>query len=498
MKKSVLAHIANGLKWTAVSRISIQLIGLISTIILARLLSPHDFGLVALGMIFISFLTMLGSFDFDTVLIQHPNPDRQHYDTAWTLNALYFAVASIGLVASAPLLARFYKTPQLSDIIYVLAFGFFLEGFVNVKIIDFQKHFRFRYEAILKVSVKLAGFCATVIAAFLLRSYWALLIGMLTTRVTRLALSYALAPYKPRPTLSKTRELFSFSSWLVLSAIIGFFHNKAPDIIIGKTLGVTPLGVFTVGQSTAGMVTSEITATIYRAAYPGFAKVSHSEAEFSRTVLRIFNIVATVTLPASIGISYIALPFVLTVFGQKWLSAVPILQIIAIASLINALQSNQYVLLSLRKPGLQTFILTIRLALIFPLIYLFSTRYGIVGAAFGILLSGVLLMPVNLFLLMHFAKLRLFDLVHMVWRPLVATALMGGALQIILNSGRPLIDQVQVSLLLLGMIVTGIVVYSVSLLSLWHLSGRPTDTMEAVALRWLSDKTALFNNSRDG
>lgn len=499
MTKSVLASIANGAKWTAITRIAIRLISLISTIILARLLSPHDFGLVALGMVFISFLTLLGTFDFETVLIQHPDPERQHYDTAWTLNALYFTLAALALVVFAPLLSEFYETPQLIGIIHLLAIGFLFKGLANVKIIDFQKHFRFRYDTQLKVSAKIAGFCTTITAAFLLRSYWALLIGMLASQATYLVMSYVLAPYRPRPTLSKTRELFSFSFWLMFSNIITFINSKSVEIIIGKMLGTGPLGIYTVGQSTASMATNELTSTINRAAYPGYAKVSNNVAELKRTVLRIVGVIAIVAFPASLGFYSIATPFVHVVLGDKWLPTVPVLQIIAISGLISSLQSPpQYVFYALNQPRLFTFISIAKAVIIVPLIYFMTLSNGIIGAALSIAITNTILLPANTYLLQRLINIQLKELLSALWRPMTASTVMLSALHLIFVHGVGIYVSKQPVLLLIAMVAIGAFIYTIALQILWWLSGRPRNSIEAAAADWLSEKIALIGRSTNG
>lgn len=490
MKKSLLANIANGAKWTAISRLTVRMIGFVSTIILARLLTPHDFGLVALGMIFISLLTLLGSFDFETVLIQHTAPTENHYHTAWTLNAAYFTLAALALSFSAPYLAIYYEVPQLSDIIHVLAIGFVAKGLASVRIIDFQKHFAFHYETLLRTSVKFIGFIVTISSAFILRNYWSLLIGVLATQISYLVISYILAPYRPRPTFLYVKELFSFSSWLMLANFINFINTKSVEFIIGKTLGTAPLGLYTVGESSAGMATQELTATVNRAAYPGYAKISESRSELKAVALRIISVISTIAFPAALGFYSVATPFVYAVLGKKWLAAVPVLEIISIVGLVNSLQSNvQYVLFALRRPRLHTAVSALKAIALLPLIYFLSVYHGIQGAAFAVLIGSAIQLPVNMLFLRKLLEVKLLDWFAICWRPAVAALTMTVALHVLLNPYKDSLTEPTAFVLLFCMIAAGGLAYALVLGILWALSGRP-DGFEKDVLHWLRQKYA--------
>lgn len=492
MTKSLLANIATGAKWTAINRIAIRLLSFVSTMILARLLTPHDFGLVALGAVFINLLTLLGSFDFETVLIQHSAPTREHYHTAWTLNAVYFSLATIGLVIAAPHLANYFAVPQLSDILYVLAAGFLAKGFASVKIIDFQRHFRFHYDTLLRTSVKLAGFIATVTSAFILRSYWSLLIGTLAAQATYLVLSYVLAPYRPRPTFLYTKELFSFSGWLVIANFISFINTKSVELIVGKVLGTWPLGIYTVSDSSAG-TTQEFTSTVNRASYPGYAKVSQSVSDLKHLALRIIGVISTIAFPAALGLYSVAFPFVLAVLGRKWRAAAPILGIIAIAVLLRSLQSNvSYVLYALRRPKLHAAVSAIKAALMLPLIYFLSVHQGIEGAAFAVLAASAAVLPVNLYLLYRLVAIRPGELLAVGWRPAVSAGIMALVLHAILDAWQAPRTETAAAAVLLGSIGLGVLCYATVLVLLWNLSGRP-DSVERDALRWVQ---ARWNSLR--
>jgi O-antigen/teichoic acid export membrane protein len=421
--------------------------------------------------------------------VQHKNPTSSHYDTAWTLSAIYFFITALTLVILTPTIAEFYKIPQLINILHILAVGLVLKGLTSARLIDLQKYFRFRKEATLNITVKIIGFVTTISLAFHLRNYWALLFGMLTSQFANMALSYVIAPYKPRITLSKTRELFSFSSWLLLSNLIRFANTKSTELIIGKVLGIKPLGLYTIGENIASMATYELSATINRAAYPGYAKASSSKMELKRIFLRVFSVIAATAFPLGIGFYSIAYPFTYVILGEKWMSAIPILQIIAISGAISSLQSNlQYVFFSLGKPRLLTVILLFRAIIFLPLIYILSVRYNIIGAAYATLISTCLMLPLNAYFIQKLLPIRITELARHIWRPLLSATTMAAALRIA-ETYTPMRDMAPNAFSLAILVISGAAVYCAALLFNWVLAKCPKDGIEHIAITWLRGQT---------
>ncbi|WP_083251176.1 lipopolysaccharide biosynthesis protein [Acidihalobacter yilgarnensis] len=486
MTNRILSSIANGALWTALARLSARSIGLVSTLVLARLLTPHDFGLVALGMVFIGFLQLLGSFDFDTVIIQHPAPTQAHYDTAWTFNALYFTVAAVALIIAAPAISRFYETPALTDILYVLAGGFVLTGLNSIKTVDFQKHFRFKYDFALTLSGKIVGVVVTITSAFLFKNYWALLAGFIATRLTLFFMGYYLAPYRPHITLSERRSLFRFSSWLMLKNLFYFINNKSTELIIGKMLGTLPLGIFTVGSDIANMPSQELTSTINRAAYPGYAKLATQHDALKKTILYIYNVIATVAIPVSIGLYFVAKPLVQVVLGEKWLPAIPIVEIISISGLFISLQSNfGYVFFALNKPNIDAIISGLRALILIPLVYFLSRHYGVSGAALALLITSIATLPLSALLLRHYIGLSMVKIALSALRPVISALAMSVALLTLPFHREGISPMPDAFFALISMVAVGAFTYISTLSVTWFLAGRP-DGIEKAALDRLS------------
>ena len=173
-------------------RMSIRLIGLVSTLILVRLLVPADFGIVAMAMSIVAAVELLTAFGFEVALIQNQQADRDDYNTAWTMNVMLGIGASALLLTLAKPAASYYGEPDLFRVFLVLSAASLLQGLQNIGLVEFRKELQFDKEFAFHMSLKVVGFIITISLAFWLRTYWALIIGIVTSRAFGTALSMTL------------------------------------------------------------------------------------------------------------------------------------------------------------------------------------------------------------------------------------------------------------------------------------------------------------------
>jgi len=201
----------SGAAWMVLFKLGERSLGIVSILILVRLLSPHDFGFVAMALSFIAMAELLTRVGFDVALIQNQAATDRHYHTAWTCNVLIgLFIFLLMLVAAAPITA-FYAEPTLFWVVCWLALGPLISGCENIGVVAFRKELRFRSEFAYQMSVKLAGFVVTVPLAFWLRSYWALVAGILASKLVGTVISYFAHPFRPRFSIAGAAALFSFS-----------------------------------------------------------------------------------------------------------------------------------------------------------------------------------------------------------------------------------------------------------------------------------------------
>ena len=449
-------------------------LGFISTLVLARLLVPADFGLVAMAMILIGALQLLISFSFDVPLIQNPNAGRDQFDTAWTFNALFATVCGVALAALAIPAAHFYREPRLEAVIYLLAVGFALQGFSNIGPVIFRREMRFDREFKFLLGKRMASLCVTIPLAFYLRNYWALVIGQLAGTVVSVLLSYMVSDYRPSFSLKAKVELFHSSKWLMINNIVHFLNGRSAEFILGRLSGPQALGVYTISSEISTLPTTELVAPINRAAFPGYAKAATDIAQLGKSFLNVISMIALFALPAGIGIVSIADLMIPVVLGDKWLEAIPLIQILAICGVIQAVQTNiGYVYMAVGSPKLITLIaglqLLVLLALLIPGIY-----YGAaIGAAWAFLACAVIMIPVNQILVARRLDLSGTDFILKILRPLIASLAMSAVIWILkTNLGVPETALAHLWMLV-ACVAAGAAVYAFSIYGLWVLASRP-------------------------
>jgi lipopolysaccharide exporter len=481
---NIRQSIVQGAAWMVGFKLVERGLGVLSTLILARVLLPSDFGTVAMAMSFIALLELLTAFNFDVALIQKQGAGREAYDTAWTFNCLLGLVVGCLMLALAWPAAAFYGHPELIPVISVLAIGSLVQGFENIGVVAFRKELRFDREFRFLLAKKLSMFCTAVPLAFLLRSYWAMILGIVAGRVAGVALSYYVHPFRPRLSLKARHELLHFSKWLMGLNLLAFFKERSPDFIIGRLLGAHSLGLFNVSYELANMPATELVAPINRAVFPVYARIGHDLEHLGREYLSVMAMIVLVAVPAVAGIASIATLLVPIALGPNWAEAAPVLALLAFFGITQVMQSNAYaVYLAVGRPDLQAKLNVGHVAVLVALLLTLVPKYHLTGGAAAFLLTAVIILPVSFGLVIRVLKLRVTDLFVHMWRPFLASTLMFFAVHMFIVQHPPQPGETVTGIAqLLAAIVLGAATYIVSEFALWFLSGRP-DGAEAVVAR---------------
>jgi lipopolysaccharide exporter len=418
---------ARGALWMVSFKLLERGLGLISTLVLARLLVPRDFGVVAMAVSLVALLEIFSAAGMDTALIQRQDASPAHFHTAWTLNVLAGFTVGVVLVLLALPASYFYREPRLVAVMCVFALGAAVQGLENIGVVQFRKQLRFDREFRYLLAKKLISFAVTVPLAFWLRSYWALVIGTLAGRTGSVMYSYLIQPFRPRLSLQTAAEMMHFSKWLMPLNALGFLKERSATFLIGHFAGPAALGAFTVSTEIASLPSTELIAPINRALLPAYAKLAGDRPALRAEFLNSMSGIALLGMPMVAGVALAAPFIVLLALGPKWSAARPLLEVLAFYGISQVLESNAYAaFVAIGKPavffrviGLQTAVL---LAALLPL----TLSYGTIGAAWSYVFSALVTLPVNFLYIARLMGLRARDFVTAVWRPVVSAAVMYG------------------------------------------------------------------------
>ena len=422
---SLGSKIAFGAIWMVGMRLFIRSIGLISTLVLVRLLEPSDFGLVAIVTAIIAAIETMKAFGLEIALIQNQASGRDEYNTVWTMEVLLALLTSSCIALIAVPASAWYDEPRIEPLFYILAVTNFLFGFRNVGIVDFRKKLHFARDFQYNVSIKLVGFIVTIVSAWYLRSYWALVIGIVTTKICGLILSYAMHDFRPRFTLIAFRKLFRFSKWLLVNNLSIVARLRGPDFLVGKFAGAAGLGYYSIGYEIANMPTTELIAPINRALLPGFAKIADDLLRARAAFIRAASVIAIFSMPIAFGLASVAELLGSVVLGQKWLPAVPLIKMLAIAGVVTSVASPiTSAIIALGRPAWVSIASVVNACILLPLVAYMASTEGAIGAAKAVMLTALLFLPVYFILATVLLKLSARDLVTILMRPAAAALLM--------------------------------------------------------------------------
>jgi len=465
---------AKGTGWTVGTQLTIQGIAMLSTMILARLLVPADFGLVALATALSAALHAISEFSFDLALIQNQSAARREYDTAWTLSICRNAILAGALAAGAGLIASSFGDERLAPVVYWLALATFLTGFQNIAVVDFRKDLAFHRDLVFMVVGKLGPTVITVPLAFIWRDYWALVAGIVAGSAFRVALSFAMHNYRPRISFDRWRDLVHFSKWLLIGNLCGFIYGRGSTFILGKILGASAVGVFTLSSEIAGIATTNLLMPLRRAILPGYAKLATDVERLHDVFVDIFGVVFLVSAPLTLGIGLVADPLVRITLGEQWLSAIPLIQILCVADflqLINAGASPIYI--ATGRPHYTAVLFAGSAIAMVPLLIFATEQAGVVGAAYATLAITALSAALDLILLNRLLRLSMSRLLAGCWRSIISVTMMVAAvagLQALWPASESLSNAW--SMLATDVAVGGLI-YSAFGFTLWFVAGRP-------------------------
>lgn len=473
-------HVTRGVTWAILMRWAVRLIGLFSTLILARILTPDDFGVAAMATIVVGLFVEMSELGTSSHLIRAKTVDRPHCDTAWSITLLQGIFVGCVLAALAHPASRYFHEPRIVSVLYVLAVVSVIGGLENIgpvlirRELDFSRDFRFN------VYKKILVFFATVGLAFYLRSYWALVLGQLTGTIASVALSYSIHSYRPKWSLEKLPEFISFGLAMVPLRIANTVLTAIPSFLVAGLNSTTMMGSYRVANDLSTTFTQEIVTPMGRGLLPNYVRMVDRPDQLSAMYKKVLGTVALLCIPIGAGAAAVAADLVAVLLGPKWGFSAELMQYLAIGAAIFAVSMtmNNQILVAMGRERKAAVLAWIRLAITAPILWLGLHYGGAIGLAKATIVAPLVCLPFIYNETRQAVILPLPALLGLLWRPLLAAF----AMYVGVKALHP--AQFDSALVRLVCDVSiGAIIFSLVSVATWLFSGRP-DSAERLVLNY--------------
>lgn len=402
--------------WNTLETFGKQAISIVTTIVLARILDPKDFGLIGMIYIFIAIASTLVEGGFTSALIYRKKPSQNDYSSVFYFTFAVSVCFYIILLSASGFIAEFYNQPELVDIIKWLSFSFVFGSFSVVHYAIYSREMDFKSIAKVGLIAQVAASISAMISAVNGYGVWALVIQHLVLNTLTPFLFFSKNIWWPsrKFTFKGLKSLFSFGSNVMFTSLLRVFFNNIYNVVIGKFFNPVQLGYYVQAFKIQSIPADKIQQIIKRVTFPRFVEVSESEKDTTSYFLKIFKVSLLINFPLLIYVAALAEQIVLILLTAKWEPIIPFIKLLCFASLflpVFELCSN--VILSKGKSYLNFKIeLLKKFLIVFNILIMF--RWGINGLIVGQIINSLLFLAMQYYFTKQFLLINLKDIIFTV------------------------------------------------------------------------------------
>ncbi len=331
----------SGVAWSSVQKFIGTALTFFSGIILARLLTPYDYGCVGMLSIFITLASTFIDGGFGSALIQKKRPTQQDYSTIFFWNMGISSLIYIILFVSAPAIARFYKIPLLSSVLRVEGLVLIINAFNIIQSNQLRKKLDFKAISLVTLITSIIALGVTILMAYKGYGVWSLVAQYLISAIVPTIVFWFYLKWRPSWVFSwqSFKELFSFGIYIFLTNTINTLGQKIQGLLIGKMYNPTVMGYYSKAEGTESLASTSISSVMTQVTYPLYAEVQDDKVALSNMIRRLTMTLAYVTFPMMFILMLCAKPIFVLLFSDRWLQSVPYFQVLCFAGLAGCLQA---------------------------------------------------------------------------------------------------------------------------------------------------------------
>ena len=412
MAKNIKQKAASSMVWTALQKYSFMFIHFISGIILARLLTPYDYGCIGMLSIFMVLAEAFIDGGFGSALIQKKRPTQQDYSTIFFWNLGMAVVMYAVLFFTAPAISRFYGIPLLRDVLRVQGVILFIYAFNIIQKNQLRKKLNFKLLSIVSIGTSLIALGITIFMAYKGFGVWALVVQHIITSAIPALVFWFYVKWRPIWTFSwqSFKELFSFGFYMFLTNLLNSFGNQIQGLLIGKFYNASTMGYYSKAHGLEKLASTSISSVMTQVTYPLYAEAQDNKKQLANMIRRITMTLSYLTFPLMFILILCAKPIFVLLYSDRWLNSVPYFQMLCLSGLALCLQAVNNQSVAAVGQSRAMFIWTvIKRAVGIGIIIVGLVLFGMKGLLVGMVLSSWFSYLVNISLVSKFVGYKWSD-----------------------------------------------------------------------------------------
>ena len=395
--------------------------------ILARLLVPSDFGLIAMVTVFSSFVAIFSDFGLTSAIVQKKEVSDEALSSTFWINVCLGALLTIALAASAPLIAAFYSQPTLTPLVVFISTTFFIASFSNVQSGLLMKRMNFKALAVINIcAIGISGPIA-VLLTFSGYGVWSLAWYTVLSTLIMVVLTWIYARWIPHFLLGlrHMRGLLRFGANLTGFSFVNYFALNMDNLLVGRFLGSGPLGFYNLAYTLLVFPASNISSVVARVMFPALSIIQHDKQAVREAIVTATRYIAAVSFPLMIWVLVTAPQLIRVIYGPKWISAIPLVQILALTAAVQSILAA--VGLTYMSQG-RTDILfkwSIVSTSVFSISFAVGLRWGVLGVAIAYSIATYSITYPSFAIAFRLIDLKVKDFLARLWSIVLATLILG-------------------------------------------------------------------------
>ncbi|KKP40726.1 hypothetical protein A2130_04060 [Candidatus Woesebacteria bacterium GWC2_33_12] len=389
-------NLKSSLLWTGSLRIVTRGLTIIKTLILARILTPAQFGIFGIASLVLGFLETMTETGVNVILIQEKGDIKNYINTGWVVSIVRGFLISSLIIFMSPFIITFFNSLESLYSLRLISLIPIIRGFINPAVVSYQKNLKFNSEFKFRGSLILFEVVTTILFGLIMRSEIAFVLGMITSSFLEVVLSFAIISPRPRLEFNfkKLKILLSLGKWITFAKIFDYLFSHGDDIVVGKLLGVYPLGIYQQAYKISTLPITEISETFQKVTFPLYSKMVAENASIKKIYLKTLLTTSLIIIPFGIVLYLFPKEIVILILGNQWLSAAPVLQVLASFGVVKTIANSSFPLLLANKR--QDLVMALTLIGIIGLgttIYPLVNIYGLVGAGISTIIGSLVMIP---------------------------------------------------------------------------------------------------------